>query len=448
MPPRVISRRMLMPAYFKVAGIEFRNELKLYEQTQWWPRDRLQDLTLQRLRAVIASAARLDFYGDRFRACGLDAPALKSVADIARLPILEKSELPLIMAGVGGSGLRRSTAGTSGSPAVVLASRYTQAASLAARYRCYAWYGVRLGDREARFWGRPLQQDGVLDRMKNLALNRLVFDYRHVTPESAADALRRVVAGGADYLYGYSSLLMRFAGGLGVADTPHVPGLKLIVTTAEASTAAERHWLGRVLGGVVADEYGCSETDIIAFTCPEGGRHLMSENVLVETLPVDGQPGLSEIVVTDLTNTLMPMLRYRLGDLVRLSERSCSCGRTLPLLEEIRGRSRARFILTPDGRSVHVSLFAYFMEERQRAGVPIRQFQIIQKDISTLEVKIVLDAVDQAGIEELALQVEHVVRTHLGAAVACSVVSTSEIVPEPGRKFEYFVSEMAEGDPS
>ncbi|NTV03744.1 phenylacetate--CoA ligase family protein, partial [bacterium] len=317
-----------------------------------------------------------------------------------------------------------------------------QAASFAARYRCYEWYGVRPGDREARFWGRPLQPDTAASALRRFALNRLVFDYRHVTPQEAARTRDRAAAGGVDYAYGYSSLLMRLARALEAAGEPPLPGLKLVVTTAEASTRAERDWLSRVMGGPVADEYGCSESDIIAFTCPAGRRHIMAENVIVETLPVDGQPALRQVVITDLNNTLMPLLRYRIGDLAQLSDESCPCGRTLPLLSAVDGRSQRQYIRTPGGGLVHANPFPYFLEERQQAGVPIRQFQVIQHAVADLEVRLVLDAADDGGFADLNRRMEEMVRTYYGPEMRCRVQRVAEIVPEPGRKFEYFISRL------
>ncbi len=440
--PRSLSRRIVFPAYFAAARIGFRDALRLYERTQWWPPEQLAELSQRRLRAIVAAAGATAFYRKRFHECGLDAAAVGSISDLANLPLLEKSDLPALLAEVKGPGSRRATAGTSGSPIAVLASRDAQAASFAARYRCYEWYGVRPGDREARFWGRPLQPETLQSALRRLALNRIVFDYRHVAAEATLETHRRAVAAGVDYAYGYSSLLMRLARAMEARGAPPIPGLKLVVTTAEASTQAERDWLSGVMGGAAADEYGCSETDIIAFTCPAGRRHIMAENVIVEALPVDGQPDLRQIAITDLNNALMPLLRYRLGDLAQLLGDACPCGRTLPLLSTIDGRSQRQYIKTPAGGFVHANPFPYFLEERQLAGVPIRQFQVIQHGIGELEVRLVFDATDEAGFAALGRQLQDMVHKYYGSEMNCRVVRVAEIVPEPGRKFEYFISRL------
>ncbi|MBK9304719.1 MAG: phenylacetate--CoA ligase family protein [bacterium] len=446
--PRTLSRKVVLPAYFTASRVPFYRELDLLRQSQWWPRERLWDLAQSRLASIITAAAALPFYRTRFSACGLDPASWRSAADLAGIPLLIKSDLPDLLAGVGGHGYLRKTAGTSGRPIAVLASPRAQAASLAARYRCYDWYGVLPGDREARFWGRPLQPTSISSSLRRLALNRTVFDSRHVQPEAAAETRRRIVAGAFDYAYGYSSLIMRLARAMEVGGLPSIPGLKLIVTTAEASTQSERDWLAGTLGGHVADEYGCSEIDIIAFTCPAGNRHIMAENVLVEALPVVGHSGLSQIVVTDLNNDLMPMIRYCIEDLVRLSDAACPCGRTLPVLESVQGRSRRQFIKTPDGRSVHVVSFPYFMEERQSAGIPIRQFRVVQLDLATLDVEVVVDLEDESGFAELCRQIDGLVREQFGPEMKCRVRRVDEIVAPPGVKYEYFSSMIDGGEPT
>jgi phenylacetate-CoA ligase len=142
----------------------------------------------------------------------------------------------------------------------------------------------------------------------------------------------------------------------------------------------------------------------------------------------------------------MPLLRYRIGDLVRLSDDACPCGRTLPLLASVEGRSQRQYIVTPDGRFVHAVPFAYFMEERQLAGVPIRQFQIVQHDVRTLDVRIVLDVVDDAGFKLMSSQLNDMVCNYYGPEMVCNIVQVEEIIPEPGHKYEYFISLIVKGE--
>ena len=198
--------KTLLPAYFRLKGLPVVRLLKEYEQSQWWPRDRLQEQALERLGRVLRAAQqRSPFYAERFRAQGSAPEDIRDLDDLAQLPVLEKQDLAALHKSVRRSGpqFERRTAGTSGLPSVVLASCQAQAAALAARYRCYGWYGLKLGDREARFWGRPIQRATVASELKRAVLNRVGFDYRHIGAEAAADTYRRLVDKNVTYAYGY-----------------------------------------------------------------------------------------------------------------------------------------------------------------------------------------------------------------------------------------------------
>lgn len=439
----LITRAML-PAYFTLRGLPFRRTLDALERSQHWPPERLRDLVRERLSRLLVSAAATSFHAARFRAAGFAPGDLRAPEDLAGLPPLEKTDLGALLASVDASGPRweRRTAGTSGRPATVLASRDAQAAALAARYRGYRWYGLEAGDREARFWGRPVVSPTLGSRLRNLVLNRVVLDHRHVEADAIADTHTRLCRARVRYIYGYASLVLRFARRCERLGLAPPPSLTAVVLTAEGSRPAERAWLGEVLDCAVTDEYGCSEVDVIAFTCPEGGRHLMAENILVESVPIPGRPDAHELLLTDLHNTLMPLIRYRIGDVGRLSDAICPCGRTLPLLADLEGRGQAQSILTPAGERVHASGFAYFMEREQDAGVPIRQFRIEQADPGSLIATLVMDG-DVPARDALGARLEAFVAERCGG-LRLDLRWADEIRPEPGRKFEYFVSRLSE----
>jgi phenylacetate-CoA ligase len=101
--------------------------------------------------------------------------------------------------------------------------------------------------------------------------------------------------------------------------------------------------------------------------------------VLVEIIPDDpGRPKRGEVIVTDLNNRLMPLLRYRLGDLAVLREGKCPCGRGLPLLEGFAGRSQDQYLIVAGGRRVHAACFDYLYDHLMESGIVIKQVQVEQ----------------------------------------------------------------------
>src|SRR5207249_8098782 len=128
--------------------------------------------------------------------------------------------------------------------------------------------------------------------------------------------------------------------------THHSPVLyrpKGIITTAMVLHSWQRRTIEEVFGCPVTNRYGCEEVSLIACECERHhGLHVNADGVFVEIMRADdtgalthptrpGEPGA--VVVTDLTNRAMPIIRYQVGDVAVLSDRVCTCGRGLPLLE-------------------------------------------------------------------------------------------------------------------
>ena len=157
-------------------------------------------------------------------------------------------------------------------------------------------------------------------------------------------------------------------------------------------------------GAKLTDMYSAEEVGYIALQCPETEHyHIQSENLLVEILNGRGEPckpgETGEVVVTTLHNFAMPLIRYRILDHAEVGA-PCSCGRSLPVIRRIAGRQRNMIVL-PDGNSHWPS----FPSGAWLAIAPIRQFQIIQHDLQTVEIKLVcprpLSALEEAGIRAM-----------------------------------------------
>ena len=169
-----------------------------------------------------------------------------------------------------------------------------------------------------------------------------------------------------------------------------LPGLRQLRTISELLDQETRRLCREVWGVEIADVYSTQEAGYLAMQCPEeGAYHVQSEAVILEVLDADGTPcqagQVGNVVVTPLHNFAMPMLRYALGDLAEVGE-ACPCGRGLPVLRRILGRSRDMLVY-PDGRKAWALLGT-----SQYTKVPdLRQFQIVQHAVDDIEIKIVSD---------------------------------------------------------
>jgi phenylacetate-CoA ligase len=145
-----------------------------------------------------------------------------------------------------------------------------------------------------------------------------------------------------------------------------------------------------------------------------------------------------EIVVTDLNNTLMPLVRYKVGDEVVLREGSCACGRTLPMLASVSGRTLYQYFHLPTGRKIHSYLFEYFIDELLKSGIAVKQFQVAQRTRPSIVLSLVLESDTREQRERVKRQFERNIVRDLSRDVSLAVEFLERIVPPHGRKNECF----------
>ena len=216
-------------------------------------------------------------------------------------------------------------------------------------------------------------------------------------------------------------------------------GIKVAFVTSERLYDDQRATITRVFGCPVANGYGGRDAGFIAHECPSGGMHLTAEDLIVEIVDGDGRvlPAgqAGEIVVTHLATRDFPFIRYRTGDIAVLDDRRCACGRGLPMLREIQGRS-TDFVVAADGTVMHGLALIYIL--RDLPGVA--GFKIVQHDTAHTEV---LLRPNEAFDAAQSTRIEKGFRQRLGADVKVSVTLVDEIAPERSGKHRYIVSHCA-----
>jgi phenylacetate-CoA ligase len=210
-----------------------------------------------------------------------------------------------------------------------------------------------------------------------------------------------------------------------------------VLTTGETLDPEARELLESTFSTRVADIYACNEAGDVAWQCRRGaGYHINADHVIVEIVR-DGSPvrdgELGEVVVTNLSRYAMPIIRYKNGDLAKLTPKTCSCGSKLPMITEIVGRTGEDIIL-PDGRRMPWNQLKSLMNHPQ-----VRQFQLIQKHDGSLTVKYVPEpGAETADIATLLLA--RYARL-LGPSMAVTVETVEKIPPAPSGKSILVVSD-------
>ncbi|MBG6080386.1 phenylacetate--CoA ligase family protein [Rubrivivax gelatinosus] len=418
------------------------------EASQWWPPERLEALRVERLRALLGQAGRhVPYYRELFAAAGFDPAAVTSVADLQRLPFLTKA----VVRAQGdrlrheqAEGLARfNTGGSSGEPLIFFIGRERVSHDVAAKWRATRWWDVDIGDPEIVVWGSPIElgaQDRVRAWRDRLLRTELLpaFEMSEAKLDGFVAAIR---ARRPKMLFGYPSALSHIARhaerrGQRMDDL----GIAAAFVTSERLYDDQRETISRLFGCRVANGYGSRDAGFIAHECPSGGLHLTAEDVIVEIVAPDGRvlpPGQSgEIVVTHLATKDFPFIRYRTGDVAVLDTARCACGRTLPLVKEIQGRS-TDFIVAADGTVMHGLALVYVV--RDLPGV--RGFKIVQHSLQRTEVQIVADE----GFDRpaRAAEIQAGLKRRLGAGVQVDVNYVDAIAPEKSGKYRYVVSHVA-----
>lgn len=417
--------------------------IREFERTQYLSPAAIRDLQWERLRALLAHAyQRCSFYRDRFDAAGVHPRDLRDPGDLVGLPPLEKREIQTHRDRLVAEGWPRDdlivnqTGGSTGSPISFYLSQDRKRSRAAGTVRHNRWAGWDVGDKVACIWGAPRDRPaaGWRTRLRNALLERQLFlDTGHVTEEKLAafhDALKRFRP---QVILAYArsaELFARYIRARGL--TAYQP--RSIVTSAEVLEPAGRALLEEVFGCPVFNRYGCREVSVVASECSaHRGLHTMAEGLLVEVVRADGTPAahgeLGSILVTDLLNYAMPLIRYRIGDLGSWDPGECPCGRGLPRLRSVAGRV-TDFLIGGDGRMVSgVFLATYVVAQRPSLG----QVQIVQDEPgrSLFRIKPGPGFRADADLEYLTAAT----REHLGPDMVIDHEIVTELAAEPSGKF-------------
>jgi phenylacetate-CoA ligase len=416
------------------------------EASQWWPVAELEALQLRRLRRLLARAnAQVPYYRDLFAGIGFDpARDLHSLADLARLPRLDKAAIRAggeRMKAADAVGLARfNTGGSSGEPLIFFIGRERVSHDVAAKWRATRWWDVDIGDREIVVWGSPIElgaQDGVR-AVRDRVLRTALLPAFQMSPEKLDRFLADIRAARPRMLFGYPSALSHIAHhaearGVRMDDL----GIRVAFVTSERLYDEQREQIARTFGCRVANGYGGRDAGFIAHQCPQGGMHITAEDIIVEILDPEGNPvprgTAGEIVVTHLATGDFPFIRYRTGDVGVLDTESCSCGRGLPLLKEIQGRT-TDFLVARDGTVMHGLALVYIVRDLPQ----VKAFKIVQESLDLTRVQVVTDA----PLENMRQSIVDGFRARLGPAVQVEVERVEQIAPEKSGKFRYVVSKV------
>ncbi len=370
---------------------------KFLEESQWWPREKLLDFQWQELKKLLKHAYHeVPYWQKKFKELGLTPDDIKSYQDFQRLPVTTKSDIrahkeEMVAVNFKGKVWSKYTGGSTGQPLELDYTPDSYDWRVACWKRGYAWAGCEDGMKQFWLWGAMLGKKSAWRELKeNLHyafMQKKYFICHGMDDAIKADCLAALNRFRPEVVIAYTNPLFAVAqyieqkGGLKVRP-------KAIISAAEKLYEPQRKVIERAFGCKVYNTYGCREVMLVGAECEaHAGLHLSVENIFIEVLREDNtaaDPGeKGDLTFTDLHNFGMPLIRYRNEDVGVLSAKtSCVCGRGLPLLEDIVGRT-LDLICTPEGKDVSGEFFVIVMLDK--LGVDRYRFTQERLDFMVVE---------------------------------------------------------------
>ena len=454
------NRRGILPTFRKLKKSEFYSP----DQLSRMQREKLKELVLYAYQWI-------PFYRKRFKDVGLMPEDIRTLKDLENIPAIARQEVidyhhdmvdsrfleqalsadasgratgaPIFMAPFRQERIVRNTSsGSTGAPTTFYEDGSRTALNWVHELRLRSWFGLNPGAREARM--ARISTDylpGARDiRMRRRLWNQLVLPGVNLGPEDFQISYEKLKEFKPRVLWGFTSALAGFAGFLREQNLDPGPVRpELIITWAAPLYEHEEQILREIFDCHVTNIYGAREVGHIAMRCPEGNFHVNEEFILIEedrSSMDGGQAG--ELLVTTLDITIMPFLRYRMGDLGRLARKECACGRTLLQIEELLGRTGEIF-QTRDGRMISPNFWCRTFMNPALSGRVVR-FQVVYKKDDEIEIRIIRG---DGYNEDTRRGLEKFLGGNFGQQMKVYITHVDEILPQVSGKYQMVVNEAA-----
>jgi len=422
--------------------------LRIFEENQWKSQEEIIAIQKEKLFKILNYVyENIPFYRQKYLKSKINPRDIRTLKDFSNIPILTKEEVKTYFLSLQNKKTNEkiyqgSTSGSTGRPLSFYYDTNFIASTWASRWRGRGFWGVKVGDREMAIWGRPINshyglwKQSIKSRLKNV----LFFSAFSLSDQKLERYWRHIIKFKPDYIYGYPSAiyqLCQYGGERGFS----LQEVKAVFCTAETLYRHQKKMMTQILNSPAVNEYGCSETGAFAFECSKGNLHISAENVYVE-FEVDNRQvsprELGEIIVTNLNNRYMPLIRYRVGDMGKYHKKPCPCGRALPTMEITVGKS-SDTITTPSGKKVHSEIFDYigrYLLDKKAHGID--QFRVIRKTINSFLVQIVKnDDFNKSVLEHFSRKMKE----FLGADIVIKYEFLKSIPRDATGKVRYYISE-------
>jgi len=397
------ARNVIIPLYDFATRNPTRKYMSELEKSQWFTPGKIKELQENKLKRLIKHAYEtVPHYHKIFRENKLNLNDFKSLDDLAKLPILSREKVRDEFSALISRGYPRKkmmygcTGGSTGEPIKFYTTRENRCWSNAARYLAWQWAGFEIGDKFAQVFGlhldRPVFQS-ARGKLEGKIKRRIDLDAYRMSEKALEEFAHKIRRYKPKLIYGTAAgvaILAKYIEEKALegihAESVIIDSMKLFEHEVET--------IERVFGCRVWWNYHNRENGTFASECSEhSGYHLFTQNFIFEFVQKGEQVAPGEtgaILVTDLHNYAMPFIRYEVGDMGVPSHEICNCGRGLPLMSKLFGRT-AEILVSATGEFVTAPFYGHLQSFFDPHSPKIKQYQVIQETPGKILVKIIPD---------------------------------------------------------
>ena len=444
-----IRRNIIFPFYWKYN--KHANVLpyyKILQKHQWSTREEMINLQRKKLHALILYASQnIPYYQRVIQEHSLQFSADTLFSDIKKFPLLTKDiireNFNQLYKFRDHTYYKNTSGGSTGEPVILYQDADYFAWNTATKLLFDEWAGRMIGERMATVFATLQDLSNSGQKFKSYLRQQLsgitILNTRRVTNRDKYKYIKQINRIKPSIILVYDHELIRFI------QKHHLPvySPRAVMTTGGVLYPEVRARTEEVFQAPVLNRYGSREVGDMACNCRKSiNLHLIPAIHYLEILDDNGKevnPGeAGNIVITLLTNYTMPLIRYKIGDMGILSEKSCLCGRKLPLLEKVVGRICSQFI-NKFGDSINVGMFYslfYFKEN-------IRQFQVVQETTDLISINLVL--IDKNKLNDMNKYFQEnnqKIRKVMGHEITVKYNIVDEIEPSPSGKYMHIFSKV------
>lgn len=362
----LIYRKIFSPIWQKFKNQKIYSYLDLFEKNENLQRTEIERTSFKDLKKLLVFCQdNVPYYRRLFSEMNINTSNINNFEDYRAIPILTKEVfrknykdfIPEKKIKFGYT----ETSGSTGAPTRFMISKVATEKWYAAKLYGRMLHGIKPGDPILWIWGRKFKtQTRLYNFLKNNLENEYKFSAFDINRKKALELYNLIRRKKIKSIYGYSSAIYEYAKIL--KNNGLTINLKTVFVTAEGILDYQKEIIQSVFKCPVVKEYGAAEMGILTFDCKEGKSHIIEENVYLELSNNESDNSLNEIIITDLNNYAMPLLRYNSGDLSSgFDAEFCKCGSSRKILKDVIGR-KYDVIKLSNGKMIHGEMINYVLK--------------------------------------------------------------------------------------